>query len=646
MRRQHRLAAVLIAVLVSAGGLAACSSDAGPAPTLQAFLDGWRNGNLDLVGFVDPSGAPVAAASVLTELKTASGDLWKLSRQLHPATPQVTNSDATADVEVDQSVGGNVIWKYVTHVRLHSAAKNAWKVVWSLPTLHPQLVAGQQLALRRVPAVRASILDAAGQELIKPRPVVVVGIEPSLVKNLPSLVATLDAAFKSVHVNVDLSDLPAQVKAAAPTAFVEVVTLRREVYQQISSRIHDLDGTVFQEGTLQLSPSHDFARALLGTVGDVTKEQVDARPGRYVVGDQVGQAGLEEEYEDLLGGAPGISVIAVTPDAQSNGSAGGDSNAPAPPELFRSDPKAGTPLKTTLDQNVQNAADAAVTGSTKRAALVAIRVSDGSILAVANGPAGGALDLALTAQVPPGSTFKVITSYALLSANQITLDSTVDCPATYTVDGRSFKNFGGEAFGPVPFHTDFAKSCNTAFASLAPKLGSDGLNKAAAALGIGTTWQLNTDAYTGSVGTGESAVDQAAAAFGQGSTLVSPIAMAGAAAAVARGAWLQPRLFNPPPTGTPPSSTPVPLDAGAVAGLKTLMREVVTSGTATGLKSVPGAPVQAKTGTAEYDNNPDHAHSWVIGWQGDIAFAVFVEGGGAGADTAVPMAAAFLKALA
>ena len=61
-----------------------------------------------------------------------------------------------------------------------------------------------------------------------------------------------------------------------------MVTLRREVYDQIRAQIHDLPGTVFNESTLQLAPTRAFARALLGTVGDVTKEQLDANPGRYV----------------------------------------------------------------------------------------------------------------------------------------------------------------------------------------------------------------------------------------------------------------------------------------------------------------------------------------------------------------------------
>ncbi len=52
-----------------------------------------------------------------------------------------------------------------------------------------------------------------------------------------------------------------------------------------------------------------------------------------------------------------------------------------------------------------------------------------------------------------------------------------------------------------------------------------------------------------------------------------------------------------------------------------------------------------KTGTAEYDDNPAHTHAWFVGWQGDVAFAVFVENGGGSGDTAVPVAERFIRAL-
>jgi cell division protein FtsI/penicillin-binding protein 2 len=240
----------------------------------------------------------------------------------------------------------------------------------------------------------------------------------------------------------------------------------------------------------------------------------------------------------------------------------------------------------------------------------------------------------------------VITALGVLDNGSVTPATPVNCPQTYTVAGRPFKNSNNFSLGTVPFHVDFAKSCNTAFASLAPKLGADGLAKAAASVGIGVPWQLGADVYTGQVGKDQSPVDAAAAAFGQGTTQVSPLALAGAVAAVAHGSWQQPKLFAEAPPGTtltPAASTT--LKPTSVAALRSMMREVVTSGTGTGLKGVSGGAVYAKTGTAEFDNNPAHTHAWVTGWQGDIAFAVFVENGGSSTATAVPIAAAFLNRL-
>jgi cell division protein FtsI/penicillin-binding protein 2 len=82
--------------------------------------------------------------------------------------------------------------------------------------------------------------------------------------------------------------------------------------------------------------------------------------------------------------------------------------------------------------------------------------------------------------------------------------------------------------------------------------------------------------------------------------------------------------------------------------LRPMMREVVLSGTATGLAD--RGEVYGKTGTAEFGSNtPPDAHGWFMGHQlrgpqGDIAFAVLVEGGGS-SSVAVGVADAFLGAL-
>jgi cell division protein FtsI/penicillin-binding protein 2 len=249
------------------------------------------------------------------------------------------------------------------------------------------------------------------------------------------------------------------------------------------------------------------------------------------------------------------------------------------------------------------------------------------VVAAANGPDGGQLNLAFTAQVPPGSTFKSISALALLDNGGVTADTPVNCPKTATVAGATFKNSNDSELGTVPFRTAFAKSCNTAFVGLAPKLGADGLANAGKSVGIGIPWDLGADVYTGKVSQGGNETELAASSFGQGTTQVSPLVMAGAAAAIARGQWKQPQLVLDPAPANRAADGPALKEASA-GSLRTMMREVVTDGTATSLKGLPGAELYGKTGTAEFDNNPANTHSWFMGWKGDYAFAVFVEKGG------------------
>src|SRR5262249_59037719 len=161
---------------------------------------------------------------------------------------------------------------------------------------------------------------------------------------------------------------------------------------------------------------------------------------------------------------------------------------------------------------------------------------------------------------------------------------------------------------------------------------------------IGGKWSVGVPTFSGSVATDGSAVDQAAAAFGQGKTLVSPVALASAVSAVARGDWMAPTvMLNPAGSGNPGKGTPLKPATGTA--LKTMMRAVVTSGTATPCNGIAGGPVYGKTGTAEYNNDPNDSHSWVMGYQGDVAFAVFVENGGLSTTAAVPIAKNFLTSL-
>lgn len=645
-RRSHRRpgqrsVAALAGLGLLAGALVGCSGSDRPEERLDSFLTGWRDGRLASLSFVDPAGQRISGAEVAEQIKTLTGDLSETPPALSRAgDAKVTKDTAIVPVTIDWTLPGGQHWSYPTSVQL-TDKNGEWQVVWEPRMVQEQLTDGTRLSVRRLaPAQRAAILDGAGKPVVSPQPVVVIGVQPGEVTDVPALVKELNSAFRAVRPAldppIDLSDLPDRIKSADANAFVDVVSLRRTQYLQIKSRIYDLPGTKFRDEQRSLAPTREFARALLGTVDPVQKDDLDKNPGRYTVGDQIGHGGLQGRYEQQLAGTPGVSV-SVTRQS-------GDAPAETVAEVFRQEPQAGTPLKTNLDVRAQNAADAALKGTAQRSALVAMRISDGAVVAAANGPGGGGENLAFTAQVPPGSTFKMVSTLGLLDQGAVGLDTPVACPKTFTVDGRSFKNSDWFELGTVPFRTDFAKSCNTAFAALAPKLGADGLAEAGRSLGLEGNWQVGPEAFTGKVSTGGSPAERAAASFGQGTTLVSPLAMAAATAAVAKGRWHQPRLLSD--AGADLNAPPGPqLKTTSVEPLRTMMREVVTKGTATTLRDVPGKPVYGKTGTAEYDDNPANTHAWFVGWQGDIAFAIFVEQGGSSGATSVPIAERFLRGL-
>ncbi len=242
--------------------------------------------------------------------------------------------------------------------------------------------------------------------------------------------------------------------------------------------------------------------------------------------------------------------------------------------------------------------------------------------------------------------FKAITATNLLEAGKVDVNTKVNCPKTLTVDGYTFSNAGGEVLGNVALQDDFAQSCNTAFASLAPQLGPTGLRDTAATLGIGVPWSLGIDAFTGKVSANGNATEQAAAAFGQGSTVISPLVMAGAAAAIARGQFKQPHLLTDPVPAAKTAPDGTALKQSTVDAMKLMMRKVVTDGTGKNSKNVPGDPIYGKTGTAEHgSSDPNATHSWFMGFRGDVAFCVFVEDGGSSTTAAVPITAKFFTTL-
>ena len=377
--------------------------------------------------------------------------------------------------------------------------------------------------------------------------------------------------------------------------------------------------TIAQSGSISL---------LTGNVVTATAAQAKALGAPYHKGDLIGEGGIEQAFQAWLAGRPSLTIQIQGPG----------NHVAATAAHFPS--VAGQPVQTSIDMRYQLAASHAVSTAktSKPVDMVVLQPSTGRVLAVIERPGG--FDRALSGIFPPGSTFKVVTASALTKKG-LRPSSAVQCPPTVTIDGRTFHNFDNEQAGRTSLLNAFAISCNTTFAMLATQhLDGSSLASMAKTFGFNARPALGIPATLGHFKTPRQGVDLAADAFGQGTDLVNPLSQASVAAAIEDGTWRPPQLVtNPAP---PQSAQPRKLDAGLLNTLRPMMRAVVTKGTAAGVGLPPG--VYGKTGTAEYGSgaNPP-SHAWFIGYRGNLAFAVLVEGGGIGADASAPIANAFLR---
>ncbi len=631
MKKPGRFTTVLLllALVVSGctGGPSGDSAEDAATELASALTAG------KLTGLAFTGGTPQQAQDLWTEAVDGMGDS-KPRVQVGKVTEGADGKPSTATLSYVWRLSENAQpWTYDTTAQLTRAADDTWQVRLDPTLVHPDLEDGERLRLTAVSAPRADITGAGGRALVTERPVLRFGIDKTKVAaaGQPASARALARAL-----DLDVASYVKRVRDAGAKAYVEAIALRPGDARSASRTTAGIKGLGVVRDTLPLAPTREFARPLLGTVGPVTEEIVKKSDGVYRAGDEAGLSGLEARYDERLRGTPGATVEVV--DAKGEGR-----------QVFSVEPQPGEPLATTLDLGLQNEAERVLAGVRPASALVAVRPSTGDVLAAASGPGGGGLSTATVGQYAPGSTFKVVSSLALLRAG-VTPSTPLSCPRTTVVDGKTFKNYddypaGG--IGRIPLSTAVANSCNTAFINERDTVSQSALSDAAAALGLGVDHDLGFPAYFGSVPSTDeeagSATGHAASLIGQGRVTASPLAMAAVAASVAKGGVVVPRLLPDQPTDD--AAPGKPLTAKEAAQLRGLMRGVVTRGSGSFLASVPGAPVLAKTGTAEFGSEaPLQTHAWMIAVHGDLAVAAFVDVGDSGSGTAGPLLDRFLRA--
>ncbi|MFH9064574.1 penicillin-binding transpeptidase domain-containing protein [Streptomyces coeruleorubidus] len=343
--------------------------------------------------------------------------------------------------------------------------------------------------------------------------------------------------------------------------------------------------------------------------------------------------GLREKYGKRAGGKAGIELrVERGKSAESD-----DLSDKTLLELSKGTP--GT-VKTTLDPALQAAAEKQV-AQKARSSVAMVRPSTGEILAAANASPG--FNTAFQGSLAPGSTMKVITASLLLEKNLASADKKHPCPKYFTYGHWKFQNDKKFEIKDGTFKASFARSCNTAFISQAPKLKDDDLTKQAQQVfGLGlNNWAIGVPSFDGAVPV-QSAAQMGASLIGQGGVRMNPLNMASVSATVKSGTFRQPYLVSPDVDGRKLATASRTLSAGTLSQLRELMSYTADYGTAAEAMAGVGGDAGAKTGSAEVDGQKK-PNGWFTAYRGDLAAAGVVQQGGHGGETAGPIVAALLK---
>ena len=397
--------------------------------------------------------------------------------------------------------------------------------------------------------------------------------------------------------------------------------------------ISDRDGNVLattQDGTRIYSSDETVRRSLLHTVGDTA-----------------GYISTSVQYT-MRSRLSGYNIVTGLNDTFFN--------------------RLGSDIALTVDQAACVAAYNALGG--KNGAVLVYNYKTGEILCKVSAPTfdpanvpedietneaykGAYLDNTLSGSFTPGSIFKIVTAAAAMEQYPDTWSSlTYDCQGAIEMAGSDITCLGGHAHGTQDMAAALGNSCNVYFAQLANDLGAEALQKKAEEMGFNTQLEFGTIPITESTIdlTDVNANQLGWAGVGQHTVLTNPYHMMVLMGAIANGgSYVEPRLTQ---------------DANLLGSLSSGGQALVTSTEAQNLKTLlrgnvenyygdwlfpSGWNVCAKTGTGEVGEEKG-PNCWMVGFcdsqQAPYAFAVVVEDGSGGIETAGSVASAVLNALA
>lgn len=442
--------------------------------------------------------------------------------------------------------------------------------------------------------------------------------DPQAVDNKP---ATAHALAALVHADPDDNNTTEENILGRLTTGRNFAWIARRVSPSVSASVKNLNlkGIYFVKEFQRFYPGNEIAAQVLGYVGL----------------DDNGLGGLEQKFDAMLHGAPGLKSAAMDARHKVVGST-------------EREPQPGRNLALTLDSNIQFIAERALDHAMERTqaaygTAVVQDVHTGQILALATRPsfnpnqfrhATPALlrNHAVSDVYEPGSTFKLVTYAAALDQHVVTPDSPIDCHGSQlAIAGHTLHDDKGEHFGVIPVHDALAHSSNVAAAQLAMRLGPQRFYQYVQSFGFGSRSGIELPGETrGLVSPLSRATDTSIAYMGMGQGIaVTPVQLATMVSAIANGGvYLPPRILMPnqPSAQNPSAPTPSPIKPGeemptplpsgahrvmstmTSAQMRKMMEGVVLFGTGRSAQ-LNGYSSAGKTGTAQKIDPATHAYS-------------------------------------
>src|SRR5579872_3301754 len=366
-----------------------------------------------------------------------------------------------------------------------------------------------------------------------------------------------------------------------------------ETIQRIKSL--NLQGIHFQKEPRRFYPARDLAAQVVGSVGM----------------EDVGQSGIEHEFDDELRGRAGKMFISV--DARRQWFAD-----------IEKQPEPGENIVLTIDKNIQYIAekelDQAIHDTQAIAGTVIVEnPHTGEILALANRPTFNPnlrkqikpetlTNRAVSYVYEPGSTFKLVTISAALEEKVTNPNEVFDCQmGSIVYNGMRIRD--SRPHGLLPVWGVLAESSDVGAIKIALRLGEDRFYKYIRAFGFGQQTGVELPGETRGLTKPPSRWSKVSiAAISMGQEIgISPIQLAALVSTFANdGIRMSPRIVagTVAPQGTPQNVAFHPADSRRVissytaAEMRSMMQKVVLEGT--GRKAIlEGYSSAGKTGTAQ-----------------------------------------------